>query len=93
MERVNYSDFVRQVSKHTGFTIRDVAEVLDSAQEIIIENLKSDKSTKVLKGLEIEPQIREEREGFNPSAQEKMILPRKRFARAKVTMAIKNHIN
>lgn len=29
MERVNYSDFVRQVAKHTGFTIRDVAEVLD----------------------------------------------------------------
>ena len=55
MEKINNSDFVRMVSKDTGYAQKDIFAVLESVSKLLLENLKDDKSTAVLKGMVVYP--------------------------------------
>lgn len=54
-EKVKNSDFIRQISKKTGYAQVDVGAVLNAASEVIVENLADGKSTSVFKGMVIYP--------------------------------------
>ena len=55
MEKVKFTDFVRQVSKKSGYAQKNIAEVLDVASECVAENLSNEISTTVMKGVVIYP--------------------------------------
>ena len=86
---VNYKDFIKQVSKATGYSQKNIQEVLDNAESVLIENLKNDEETKILKTVSIVPTIKEEKEGRNPFTGEKMMIPSRRSIKAKFSKTLK----
>jgi hypothetical protein len=82
-EKINIGDFVRQVSKKSGYAQRDIAEVLNVASEIAAKNVGENKSTVIMKGIILYP-------GYYPAVDKKdvngkdvhfgeVIYPRARF--------------
>ena len=55
MEKVNFTDFVKQVSKKSGYAQKDIKEVFNVGSECIIENLNNNKSTTIMTGVIIYP--------------------------------------
>jgi hypothetical protein len=54
-EKINYSDFVRQISKTTGYAQKDITVVLDSAADIALQNLNNKMETAVMRGMIVYP--------------------------------------
>ena len=46
--KINYPDFIRQVSKKTGYSQLDIKAVLNAASDITIDNMQAGNSTVVL---------------------------------------------
>lgn len=57
MDKVKHSDFVRQISKATGYAQKDIAAVLDAAKDVIIADLNEMKSVAVMKGMIVYPSV------------------------------------
>lgn len=53
--RQNNKDFIRSISADTGFSQKDISEVLSSAADIILRNLKDGISTMVFQGMLVYP--------------------------------------
>lgn len=86
---INYKDFIKQISKVTGYSQKNIQEVLDNAESVLIENLKNDEETKILKTVSIVPTIKNEKEGRNPFTGEKMTIPTRRSIKAKFSKTLK----
>lgn len=86
---VNYKDFIKQVSKATGYSQKNIQEVLDNVESVLIENLKNDEETKILKTVSVVPTIKNEKEGRNPFTGEKMTIPARRSIKAKFSKTLK----
>ena len=86
---INYKDFIKQISKVTGYSQKNIQEVLDNAESVLIENLKNDEETKILKTVSIVPTIKNEKEGRNPFTGEKMTIPARRSIKAKFSKTLK----
>ena len=86
---INYKDFIKQVSKATGYSQKNIQEVLDNAESVLIENLKNDEETKILKTVSVVPTIKNEKEGRNPFTGEKMTIPARRSIKAKFSKTLK----
>lgn len=56
-EKVKFLDFVRQVSKKSGYAQRDIKEVLNVASECVAINLNDKKATTVMQGVVIYPAL------------------------------------
>lgn len=54
-EKVNNTDFVRQLSKESGYPMVDIKEIFAKAVEIIVRNLAEGKATDVMGGLVVYP--------------------------------------
>ena len=54
-EKMNNKDFIREVSKKTGFTMNDIKTVYDAGAEVVKENLINDISTAPFQGMIIYP--------------------------------------
>jgi nucleoid DNA-binding protein len=54
-EKINNREFVKQISKETGYAQADIKAVLESATDIVVKNLGEDKATAVFKGLIVYP--------------------------------------
>lgn len=54
-QKVNNKDFIRAISKETGFTQKDIADVLESAADLVISNLSNGIETAVFQGMVIYP--------------------------------------
>ncbi len=50
-DKVNYKDFIRQISKDTGYAQKDISAVLESAENLIDNNLNNGIETTALKGM------------------------------------------
>ncbi len=87
---VNYKDFIKQVSKATGYSQKNIQEVLDNVEAVLVENLKKNESVKILKTISIVPTQNPEKEGRNPFTGEKMIVPAKRTIKAKISKTLKD---
>ena len=55
MEKVNYSDFVRQVSKKSGYAQVNIKEILDKAAEVSADNQNQNIASTVMQGIIIYP--------------------------------------
>ena len=69
--KVTYTEFIKQVSRKSGYAQKDIREVFDNASEIIHENLQNNKATTAMTGLII----------FPANFRDKLIYPRARFGR------------
>lgn len=54
-EKIGNKEFVRQISKRSGYAQKDIAEVLNTAAEILHENIDDGVETTVFKGMVIYP--------------------------------------
>lgn len=67
--KINNGEFVKQISKRSGYAQKDIAEVLNTAAEVLHDNLDDNYETAVLKGMIVYPSV----------FQEKYKFPRARF--------------
>ena len=54
-EKIAFSEFVRQISKDTGYAQHDISAVLKSSAGVIRGNLENGKSTQVFPGMVVYP--------------------------------------
>ena len=87
---INYKDFIKQISKTTGYSQKNIQEILDNAEAVLIDDLKNDEEVKILKTISIVPSQREEKEMRNPYNGEKIMVPAKRTIKAKISQTLKD---
>lgn len=86
---INYKDFIKQISKATGYSQKNIQEVLDNAESVLIENIKNDEEVKILKTISIVPTQKGEKEARNPFTGETIVVPAKRTIKAKISKNLK----
>lgn len=55
METVNVKEFVKNISKSTGYTQKDITAVLESAEAVMTSILNDGKGVKLFKSLSVVP--------------------------------------
>lgn len=86
MEKVNYSDFVRQVSKKSGYAQVNIREILDNAAQVAADNLNNNIASTIMQGVIIYPSSypaidMKDKDG-NVVHRSEAIYPRARFGKA-----------
>lgn len=69
--KIGYCDFIKQISKDTGYAQKDIGAVLESAADVILRNLNDNKETAVFKGMVVYP----------ATYKDEVTFPRARFGR------------
>lgn len=86
MEKVNMSEFVRQISQKSGYAQTDIKAVLNFASECIAENLSDGLSTTIMQGVVIYPSVLPARDAKDKNGNlvhyEQTIYPRARFGQS-----------
>ena len=86
MDKINFGDFVRQVSKRSGYAQKDIKEVLNIGSECVAENLSNGIQTTIMQGVVIYPgvypAIDRKDENGNTVHCDEVIYPRARFGQA-----------
>lgn len=85
MEKVKFTDFVRQVSKKSGYAQKDIKEVLNISSAIVAENLSNGISTTIMQGVVIYPGVYPAMDRVEDGKNvhyEEVIYPRARFGQA-----------
>lgn len=93
MERISFSKFVKDVSKYTGFTQKNIREVLEACEATMIEHLKKDESVKVMPTVSISTGIHSARKGYNPRTGESIEIPESKMLKAKFSASLKEAVN
>lgn len=93
MNKISNADFIRSLANKTGYRQKDVKEVLEAAQEELIENMKEGNATKVFSWLTIEPVDKAESVARNPRTGEQVTVPARRVAKAKFSSVVKTLLN
>lgn len=93
METINVKGFVKEISKVTGYSQKDVNAVLEAAESVMITSLQNDKAVKIFKSLSVMPTIRSARKGINLSTNQPMDIPEKVFPKAKFSQNLKDILN
>lgn len=81
---VNHKEFIKQISKKTGYSQKSISEVLACAEETLIEDIKAGEEVKVLKLVSFAPYFREETNviGFDGK---KTVVPERRSIKVKIS--------
>lgn len=69
MDKINNPEFVKMISKDTGYAQKEIAIVLSSVSSLLLRNLSEGKETAILKGVIVYP----------AKYKDKSIFPRARF--------------
>ena len=83
MNKINYSEFVKQVSKKTGYAQKDVKEVLNVASDIALENMQDGTAVSVFSGVTFEPRFIAEATRRNPRTGESVLVAAHKKPKAK----------
>lgn len=57
MDKIKFTDFVRQLSKKSGYAQRDIKEVLNIGSLCVAENLSDGIATTIMQGVVIYPGV------------------------------------
>ena len=93
MTKVNKSDFVREVAKATGYSIKNIDEVFTAIENTIVADLKDDKSVKVFSFLTLETAKKDARTARNPQTGATVEVPAKVVPKVKIGKALKDAVN
>lgn len=92
MEKVNYSDFVKAVATSTGFTMKDIKEVLGAVENTALSLINTDVEVKVMPSVSLYVSDRAARVGRNPKTGESVQIPAKKFVKAKFSASFKKAV-
>lgn len=92
MAKINNKDFVKQISKKTGYTQSDIKAVISAASNIIIDNLVDGNSTVLFTGLTIEPRDVAATDKRNPRDGSVIHIPAHKAPKAKFGVRFKEAI-
>ena len=83
MEKINIPEFVKQVSKASGYAQKDIREVLNVAAEVAARDLSDDKEVVIMDGVILYPGHYKARDGKDMNGNsvhyDEAIFPRARF--------------
>ena len=86
MEKISMNEFVRQISKKSGYAQTDIKAVLNFASECVAENLNDGVSTTMMHGVIIYPAVYPARDIKDKNGDiihhEQVIYPRARFGQS-----------
>lgn len=88
--KINFSDFVKIISKRTGYAQADVKEVLNAVSAQLADNLAAGQDTTAIPGLTVGVTEAKERNGRNPQTGEAIIIPAHKKVRVVVAPRLKN---
>lgn len=92
MGKINNKDFIRQISKKTGYTQNDIKAVINAVSDIVIDNLSDGNATTVFTGLIIEPRDVAATDKRNPRDGSVIHVPAHKAPKAKFGAKIKEAI-
>lgn len=93
MDRINFSTFVKDVAKYTGYSQKNIKEVLEAAEAVMIENLKKGSNVKILPTVNIIVKQRDAYQGINPRTCEPIQIPASKTIKAKFSTSLKEVVN
>lgn len=91
-------DIVRQVAQKSNTSIKETRKVCNAFEEVIFENLQNttqsnDIVIKLFKGISLEGKFHKETTSTHPKTREKIIIPEKIWAKAKITRNYNRKLN
>lgn len=92
MEKMNYGDFVKTVAKSTGFTIKDIKEVLKAVENAAINLVHDGTEVRFTPSISIYTTERAARTGRNPKTGEAVQIPASKSLKAKFSASIKGAV-
>lgn len=87
---MNVKEFIKEISKETGYQQKDITTVLDTAEEIMINAVAKGDGVKIFKSLSVVPAKRKERVAYNPITNEAIKVPAKTAPKAKFSQAFRD---
>ena len=85
MDKVRFLDFVRQVSKKSGYAQKDIKEVLNVASACVADNMNNKLATTVMQGIIVYPAVYPAMDKIEDGKNvhyDEVIYPRARFGAA-----------
>ena len=67
MKTVGAKDFVRKISRETGYKQADIAAVMEAAESVMIESVKNGECVMLFKSLSVYPSVRKARRVLDPN--------------------------
>lgn len=86
-------DFLRLVAINTGFSQKDIDEVLDGVQDVVYKALADGDEIPLMKGLKLTRVTKAARKGRNPQTGESIMIPEKFAPKAKFSAVFKDALN
>lgn len=93
MEKMTNHDFIKCVAKKTGFSQKNIKEVIEAMDEIIIDEVNKDYCIKITPNISIYAVRKEERIVTNPRTGEKITAQPKTCPKAKFSKMMKDALN
>ena len=90
---MNVKEFVREISKETEFSQKDISTVLEAAESIMIDAVVNNDGVKIFKSLSVVPTTRKERVAISPTTKESVVIPARKTPKAKFSQNFKNVCN
>lgn len=92
MEKINYTEVIRKISKKTSFSQKDIKEIMDAFDEVVFEEMVAGNSVTVTKFITVETADVKARECRNPQTGELITVPAHRKPKAKFGKKIKDAV-
>lgn len=92
MAKLNYPDFVKAVAKATGFTLKDIREVLGAVEKTAVTLVKEGSEVKILPSISVYTSDRAARVGRNPKTGESVQVPASKSVKAKFSASFKGAV-
>ena len=85
-------DFIRKIADESGYTQKDIANVLDVMATVSFKGLCEGEEIPLIKGVKLVRKFYPERKGTNPQTGEPIMIPGRYGVRAKFAASIKDAV-
>ncbi len=92
MQSMQKTEFIKAVADRTGKSQKETKEIIDSALDIIAEQLAEGKKVTLTGFGTFEVRERQEREGVNPQTREKITIPATRTPGFSASSTLKDRV-
>lgn len=89
-QMVNRNELIRSISKKTGYSQKDIKSVLDTLEEVVVDNIANKESVKLFNGVSFEGRYIDTHTARNPRTGEIVSVPGRLVPKVKITNAFKS---
>lgn len=93
MSSVKKVDLINEIAGATGFTKKDVTEVLNVLKDVVWSSLRDHKDVCIVDSIKLTTKFKDAHEARNPSTGAVVPVPAKYMPKARFGGAIKDYIN